>query len=235
MNNKETISLQLNQICYAYGSKEILHEIDCTFYSGQITVLLGPNGAGKTTLLNLIAGLNQPQQGTISLNHHVLQWQDQRYKQRIGYLMEFPFYYPSLTVVEMMRLNGGLRNIQRGQLEDRIMHWLERFELQAYHNHQMDALSQGTKKRVALASTLLHEPDILILDEPTNGLDPDQVMIVRNTLQEYSENGALILLSTHIIGLAEKLAQQVAILRNGQLVYCGDSTDDLEGLYVAHR
>lgn len=87
---------------------------------------------------------------------------------------------------------------------------------------------------MALASTLLHEPDILLLDEPTNGLDPDQVITVRDTLQTYCAKGALILLSTHIIGLAEKIADQVAILRKGHIVYAGNPTEDVESLYVSH-
>ncbi|MFL1675205.1 ABC transporter ATP-binding protein [Paenibacillus dendritiformis] len=234
MGKTEPLSLQLHRIGYAYGSTPILQEMDWTLHSGEITVLLGPNGAGKTTLLHLIAGMNQPQQGSITLNGQVLNWQDQRYKQRVGYMMEFPFQYPFLTVLEMMRLSGRLRNVPKDLLEERMQHWLKHFGLQSYSSYPMGALSQGTAKRVALASTLLHEPDILLLDEPTNGLDPDQVITVRDTLQMYCAKGALILLSTHIIGLAEKIAHQVAILRKGRIVYAGNPTEDLESLYVSH-
>ncbi|MBG9795453.1 ABC transporter ATPase [Paenibacillus dendritiformis] len=234
MGKTEPLSLQLHRIGYAYGNTPILQEIDWTLQSGEITVLLGPNGAGKTTLLHLIAGMNQPQQGSITLNGQVLNWQDQQYKQRVGYMMEFPFQYPFLSVMEMMRLIGQLRNVPKHLLEERMQHWLKQFGLQAYSGYPMGALSQGTAKRVALASTLLHEPDILLLDEPTNGLDPDQVITVRDTLQAYCAKGALILLSTHIIGLAEKVAHQAAILRKGRIVYAGKAKEDLESLYVSH-
>lgn len=234
MGKTEPLSLHLHRIGYAYGNTPILQEIDWTLQSGEITVLLGPNGAGKTTLLHLIAGMNQPQQGSITLNGQVLNWQDQRYKQRVGYMMEFPFQYPFLTVLEMMRLSGRLRNVPKDLLEERMQHWLKQFGLQSYSGYSIGSLSQGTAKRVALASTLLHEPDILLLDEPTNGLDPDQVITVRDTLQTYCAKGALILLSTHIIGLAEKIADQVAILRKGRIVYAGKPTEDVESLYVSH-
>ncbi|MEB4781590.1 ABC transporter ATP-binding protein [Paenibacillus polymyxa] len=227
--------LQLDQVSFSYGSKEILHGINWGVSDNQITVLLGPNGAGKSTLLSLIAGLHQVQKGIIRLNQTIIDFENQNYKSMVGYLQEFPFYYPVLSVVEMMRLIGGLRQVPKDQLEKRIAKWLERFKLEDYQNIKMEELSQGTKKRVALASTLLHEPTILILDEPTNGLDPDQVMIVRSTLREYLTEGRVILLSTHIIGLAEKLADQVAILRNGRITYAGRSTIDLECLYIAHQ
>ncbi|MEK5140361.1 MULTISPECIES: ABC transporter ATP-binding protein [Paenibacillus] len=227
--------LQLDQVSFGYGSKEILHEINWNVSDHQITVLLGPNGAGKSTLLSLIAGLHQVQKGTIRFNQTIIDFENQNYKSMIGYLQEFPFYYPALSVLEMMRLIGGLQQVPKNQLEIRIAKWLERFKLEDYQNIKMEELSQGTKKRVALASTLLHEPTILILDEPTNGLDPDQVMIVRSTLQEYLTEGRVILLSTHIIGLAEKLADQVAILRNGRITYAGRATIDLETLYIAHQ
>lgn len=101
MGKTAPLSLQLHRIGYAYGNTPILQELDWSLHAGQITVLLGPNGAGKTTLLHLIAGMNQPQQGSMTLNGQVLNWQDQPYKQRVGYMMEFPFQYPFLTVIEM--------------------------------------------------------------------------------------------------------------------------------------
>lgn len=235
MQTNLALSLQLQQVSYAYEDKRILHGIDWTLQGGEITVLLGPNGAGKTTLLHLLAGMKPVQQGSILLGRQAVHWHDQQYKKRIGYMMEFPFQYPFLTVIEMMRLIGQLRRVSPDQLEERIRHWLKHFTLEPYSNYAIGALSQGTARRVALASALLHEPDILLLDEPTNGLDPDQVIIVRDTLQQYCARGALILLSTHIIGLAEKLANQAAILRNGRIVYAGKATGDLESLYVANK
>lgn len=234
MESNVSLSLQLQQVSHSYGTKSILHAIDLTLHGGEITVLLGPNGAGKTTLMHLIAGMKPAQQGSILLNQQAMHWQDQSYKQRVGYMMEFPYQYPFLTVIEMMRLVGRLRHVPQAQLEDRILHWLKQFALAPYSLYPIGTLSQGTAKRVALASTLLHEPDILILDEPTNGLDPDQVIIVRETLQTYCAQGALILLSTHIMGLAEKTAHQAAILRGGRIVYNGKSTEDMESLYLSH-
>lgn len=233
MEKNLDLYLQLQRIGYAYGTNSILRDIDLTLHGGEITVLIGPNGAGKTTLMHLIAGMKPTQQGTISLNDQTVHGEDELYKQRVGYMMEFPFQYPFLTVVEMMRLVGGLRHVESEQLEERILHWLKQFKLEPYSLYPIGTLSQGTAKRVALASTLLHEPDIVILDEPTNGLDPDQVIIVRDTLQTYCAKGTIILLSTHIMGLAEKIASQAIILRNGCIVYAGKSTEDMEQLYLS--
>jgi len=232
---KHNLCLQLQQMSYDYGTNQILKDLDLTLHGGQITVLLGANGAGKTTLMHLIAGMRPLRQGSILLNDQKIDWEDVAYKQRMGYMMEFPFQYPFLTVLEMMRLVGQLRCIPKKQLEERIMCWLHKLGLESYGLYPIHTLSQGTAQRVALASTFLHEPDILILDEPTNGLDPAQVIVVREILQAYCKRGTIILCSTHIMGLAEKIAHQVAILHNGQLMYQGDKTEDMEDLYLSYH
>lgn len=228
------ISLVIKNLSYSYGEKIALSNINWTLHAGSIHVLLGPNGAGKTTFLNLLANVIPPTSGSITaINSHSKEEIDKKtFEESIGFLQEYSYFYPFLTAAEMIRLVGQLKGLEADLIEVQMNKWLDYFELNKYRNQQMDSLSQGTKKRIALINAIIHQPKILLLDEPTNGLDPEQIVLFRTVLKELSNSGALILLSTHIIDLAEKLADKVGIIRGNQLVYKGDNTGHLENLYL---
>lgn len=225
--------LLIEDLSYSYGDKAVLNNINWTLHSGNIYVLLGPNGAGKTTLLNLIANVITPTHGSIRLIDSNGENMSELLHDNIGYLTEFPYFYPFLTTTEMIRLVGQLKGLDLQYLENQIEKWIDFFGLNEYRNQTVGSLSQGTKKRVAFINAIIHQPKILLLDEPTNGLDPEQIVLFRNVLKELSKAGTLILLSTHIMDLAEKLADKIGIIRRHHLIYTGDSKGKLEDLYLS--
>lgn len=229
----DSFNIQINNLSHSYEEKVALDNINWTLSSGKIYVLLGPNGAGKTTFLNLLAGSIKPTLGTITLFNSFGKEDKEFLNKNIGYLTEYPYFYPFLTTIEMIRLVGQLRGLEQGFLENQIEKWLDTFNLMEYRNQPMDSLSQGTKKRVAFIISVIHQPKIILLDEPTNGLDPKQIVLFRNVLRKLANTGCLILLSTHIMGLGEKLADEVGIIYNNSLEYIGDNMGNLENLYLS--
>lgn len=228
----DKFSLQIHNLSHSYDNKVALNNINWTLHTGNIYVLLGPNGAGKTTFLNLLANAIKPTSGSITLLDSKGQNINESLQKNIGYLTEFPYFYPFLTTTEMIRLVGQLKGLEANFLEDQIKKWIDLFGLHEYRNQTMGSLSQGTKKRVAFINSIIHQPRIILLDEPTNGLDPEQIVLFRHVLKELSKDGALILLSTHIMDLAEKLADNIGIIRNNHLIYTGENTKNLEDLYL---
>lgn len=228
----DKFSLQIRNLSHSYDNKIALNNINWNLISGNIYVLLGPNGAGKTTFLNLLANAIKPTSGSITLLSSEGKNINGFLQGNIGYLTEFPYFYPFLTTTEMIRLVGQLKGVEENFLEDQINKWIDLFNLHEYRNQTMGSLSQGTKKRVAFISSIIHQPKIILLDEPTNGLDPEQIVLFRSVLKELSKAGALILLSTHIMDLAEKLADNIGIIRNNNLIYTGENLKNLEELYL---
>lgn len=228
----DKFSLQIHNLSHSYDNKIALNNINWTLNAGNIYVLLGPNGAGKTTFLNLLANAIKPTFGSITLLDSKGKNINESLLKNIGYLTEFPYFYPFLTTVEMIRLVGQLKGLEVNFLENQIEKWIDLFGLHEYRNQTMGSLSQGTKKRVAFINSIIHQPRIILLDEPTNGLDPEQIVLFRYVLKELSKDGALILLSTHIMDLAEKLADNIGIIRNNNLIYTGENIKDLEDLYL---
>lgn len=228
----DKFSLRIHNLSHSYENKIALNDINWTLNAGNIYVLLGPNGAGKTTFLNLLANAIKPTSGSITLLSSEGENMNESLQENIGYLTEFPYFYPFLTTTEMIRLVGQLKGLEANFLEDQIEKWIELFGLYEYRNQTIGSLSQGTKKRVAFINSIIHQPRIILLDEPTNGLDPEQIVLFRCVLKELSKDGALILLSTHIMDLAEKLADNIGIIRNNNLIYTGENTKDLEDLYL---
>lgn len=225
-------NLLIEDLSYSYGEKVVLTNINWALHSGNIYVLLGPNGAGKTTFLNLLANVMAPTFGSIRLIDSSGENISGLLHDNIGYLTEFPYFYPFLTTTEMIRLVGQLKGLDAQFLEAQIKKWLEFFGLNEYQNQTVGSLSQGTKKRVAFINAIIHQPKILLLDEPTNGLDPEQIVLFRDVLKDLSKAGTLILLSTHIMDLAEKLADKIGIIRRNHLIYAGDNIGRLEDLYL---
>ncbi|MBY0594973.1 ABC transporter ATP-binding protein [Bacillus bingmayongensis] len=228
----DKFSLQIHNLSHSYENKIALNNINWTLNAGNIYVLLGPNGAGKTTFLNLLANAIKPTSGNITLVNSKGININESLQENIGYLTEFPYFYPFLTTTEMIRLVGQLKGVEANFLENQIEKWIDLFGLYGYRNNTMESLSQGTKKRVTFITSIIHQPRIILLDEPTNGLDPEQIVLFRDVLKELSKDGALILLSTHIMDLAEKLADNIGIIRNNSLIYTGENTKNLEDLYL---
>jgi len=194
-----------------FGLRTVVNDVTFEVGRGEIVALLGPNGAGKTTTLRMLAGLIAPTSGTVSIDGvQLTRATGSALRSRIGFLTEAPGLWDRLTVRENLRIYAGLYGLAHA--ERTIDRALDTFELTGRGSARAAELSKGTRQKVALARALLHEPAILLLDEPTSGLDPEVTRTVRTLLEERRTAGCSILVSTHNLDEAERLADRVAVL-----------------------
>jgi len=201
-----------------YGGVLALDRVDFEVGPGEIVGYLGPNGSGKSTTVNLVVGLLEPTGGSISLDGLTLEEQPVEYKQRIGYVPEEPFLYTHLTAGEYLTLVGRLRGLEPAQLEHRITELLTLLQLFDNRYKTMRAFSKGMRQRVLLAAALMHNPRLLVLDEPFSGLDVNAGLLFRTLLTMLAEEGRMVLFSTHRFDMVERLCSRVVMLSNGRVV-----------------
>lgn len=185
-----------------------------------ITGLLGPNGAGKTTTMRVLTGYLQPTEGKIEIDHIPFDQTKERrlaIKKRIGYLPESNPLYPEMLVIEYLEFMAYAKQLEESKIKDRMNFLIETLELQSHLYTPLTLLSKGFRQRAALAATLIHDPEIIILDEPTTGLDPNQIISIRNFIKSLSKEKTLIL-STHILKEVEDVCDRVIIINKGKIV-----------------
>ncbi len=185
---------------------------------GEILGYLGPNGSGKSTTINMVVGLLQPSAGSIHLDGVSMSEDPVACKRRIGYVPEEPYLYTHLTAAEYLTLVGHLRGLASAHLGTRIARLLQLFALVESRYSALSAYSKGMRQRVLLAAALLHNPDLLVLDEPFSGLDVSAGLLFRTLLQMFVREGRMILFSSHRLDVVEKVCSKVVILHRGRIV-----------------
>ncbi len=193
-----------------------IENISLAVQQGEIFGLLGLNGAGKTTTIKLLLGLLFPSKGQVKLFDTLLP--DQNIMSKVGYLPELPTFYKYLTVIELLELYGSLSGIDPHTLKERIALVLEQVGLAAHTKKRLGDFSKGLQQRAGLAQTLLHDPELFVLDEPVSGLDPLGLKEMRTLLETLNKSGKTIFFSSHIISEAEKLCHRVGVIHQGRLV-----------------
>ena len=217
----ETIGLSKH-----FGDLKAVDSLDLNIARGEFFAFLGPNAAGKTTTIKMLAGLLRPSAGRCSIGGFDIQKSPEAAKRLLAYVPDFPFLYEKLTCVEFMRFIGELFEIERGEISRKSDALFERFGLGPYRNELTENLSHGTRQRLVIASALLHDPEVLIIDEPMVGLDPRHARLVKDELKERSRRGMTVFLSTHTLSVAEEIADRVGIIHEGRLVALG-TVDEL--------
>ncbi|HEX9670929.1 MAG TPA: ATP-binding cassette domain-containing protein [Thermoanaerobaculia bacterium] len=212
-------SLELREVRKSFGDFQAVKGVTLQVPPGTIYGLLGPNGAGKTTTIRMIMDIIAPDSGEVLVFGHPRTREDLR---RIGYLPEERGLYRKMTVVDQLVYLGELRGMKRRESLPRIAEWLERVELSAWGKKKIEELSKGMQQKVQLVGTVLHEPDLLILDEPFAGLDPINQSLFRDLLLDYRRRGKTVVLSTHGMLLAEKLCDHICLISAGAVVLAGE-------------
>ena len=210
--------LEARGLTKRYGGLLALNKVDFIVAPGEIVGYIGPNGSGKSTTVNLVVGLLEPSAGHLSLNNIALADDPVEYKRRIGYVPEEPFLYTHLTAGEYLTLVGRLRGIAPETLARRIAGLLALLQLHDSRYKTMRAFSKGMRQRVLLAAALLHNPDLLVLDEPFSGLDVNAGLLFRTLLTLLASQGRMVLFSTHRFDMVEKLCSRVLVLSRGRIV-----------------
>lgn len=218
--------LQLDHITRHRAGRAAVADLSLTLDSGQVLGLLGVNGAGKSTTLAMIAGALTPDSGAIKLNGKDFLEHTELAQRGIGWLPERAPLWPELTVLEHLDAHGRLRGLGGAALAKARQRIVERLELGTLSRRLAGVLSQGQRQRLGLACALLHEPSLLVLDEPANALDPVQVAALRSVIREQAAAGTAVILSTHLLAEVTAACDRVAILHEGRLHYDGPITDD---------
>lgn len=211
------MSLIVRNVDKKFADITALSDVSFSVEVGGVVALLGENGAGKSTLLRLIAGFFEPDTGEILLNGTSVEKDRTAYLQMIGYVPEISALYGEMTVYDFLNLAACIRNLHGNQRKKRLVEMVQLMDLRSVLEQKNETLSKGYKKRVALAAALLAEPQLLLLDEPTEGLDPNQKQILRQIIGAYAKQH-LVILSTHTLEEVEILATQILLLHKGKLL-----------------
>lgn len=221
-NTEETNMLKITNFSKSYdGKKKACDDINLTIEAGDIYGFIGHNGAGKTTLLKSCAGILDFEEGEISLDGHSIKTDPIAAKKIMAYVPDNPDVYESLTGIQYLNFVGDVFRVTEQDRRERIEKYAKMFEIETVLNQQISSYSHGMKQKIVLMGALLHDPRILLLDEPFVGLDPKASFLLKEVFRELCDRGALIFFSTHILEVAEKLCNKIAIIKQGKLITSG--------------
>ena len=224
--------LEVTGLTKNYGGVLAVRDVNFRASPGQVIGFLGPNGSGKTTIIRMLTGLIRPTLGAVSWRGTNIHDQLLDYQARLGFVPEEPRLYAYLTAPEYLQLVGGLREIPRTTLVARIDRYLELFGLDTDRHAPLSSFSKGMRQKVLLSAALLHDPDLLVLDEPDSGLDVASTLMLRTMVHALAERGKVVIYSSHVLDMVEKICSDVLILHRGRIV-AHDSVTRLRELQQA--
>lgn len=221
--------IEINSLIKNYGALCAVNNISLRVEAGEIFGFLGMNGAGKTTTIRMMAGVIRPSSGNIKLAGFDIVEEPIQAKKITGYIPDRPYIYNKLTGREFLYFVADLYQVSPKQAEDRIDQVLDEYRLTEWENELVESYSHGMKQRLATCAALIHDPKILILDEPMVGLDPHGAKLLKEALKRYAAKGIAVFLSTHSLNVAEELAQRLAIIHKGSIIATG-SLEEIRAL-----
>lgn len=210
--------LHLSNLSKTFGETKAVDGVDLTVHAGEIYGLVGPNGAGKTTIIKMIASLLIPTSGAVEVCGFDIVREPRRAKSSLGYIPDDPVMSGYLTGRELLRFTGLLQGLSRRQTEERIAKLLPLFHLESLVDGFFAEYSRGNKQKVVILSALVHQPKILVIDEPIVGLDPESVMTMQKILTDHRKKGGAVFLVTHTLEFAQRVCTKFGILKAGKLV-----------------
>lgn len=217
--------IEVKNVSKWYGNLQALKDISFSIKENEIVGFLGPNGAGKTTAMRVITGYFLPNTGNVKIGDFYMDESPKEAKTLLGYLPENPPLYPEMPVSDYLKFIAKLNGIEKSQIKQRLDYVITKTNLQEKYGSKIKTLSKGLKQRVGIAATLIHDPKVIILDEPTIGLDPIQIIEIRNLIKEIGKEKTIIL-SSHILAEIEEISTRVIILNKGEII-AEDTTNNL--------
>ena len=235
--------IEFQQVCRSYGDNLAVNNLNLRVAAGELYALLGQNGAGKTTAIKMLVGLMRPESGTIHVGGYDVVSQTRQATALVGYVPDQPFLYDKLSGYEVLQFIARMYGMDARQAARAIDREVQRFELADFINELTETYSHGMKQRTIFATALLHDPTVLVVDEPMVGLDPHSVRLVKDLLHQEVAGGMCVLMSTHTLTAAEEIASRVGIMSHGQLLFDGTlellrerfpaEKQSLEAMYLA--
>jgi ABC-2 type transport system ATP-binding protein len=221
--------LEVRDLTKFYSGTKAVDGVSFAIRPYEVLGYLGPNGSGKTTTVNMLTGLLQPTRGHIYFDGRDINHDPIGYKRRLGYVPEIPYLYPHLTGLEYLQLIGRLRSLPPPAMERKIGDLLQLFSMHPHRHSLISSYSKGMKQKILISAALLHNPDVLIFDEPLSGLDVTSALVFKNLIRSLSMAGKIILYSSHVLEVVEKVCSAVIILHKGSVV-ANDSVERLRNL-----
>lgn len=224
------VTVEIKNLSMNYGEKRVLKGINLEIHQGEIIGYIGPNGAGKSTTIKIILGIVHGYQGEVKILGQDISKDSKEYKRRIGYVPEIADIYDSLTAREYLTFIGELYGLTFEKADVKAEKLMELLGIKDSYNSRISSFSKGMKQKVLIISSLLHNPDILFLDEPLSGLDANSVMVVKEILFHLSKQGKTIFYSSHIMDVVEKISNRIILLNNGEVVADGSFNELKENI-----
>src|SRR5580704_2851429 len=221
--------LELRGVTKRYTGIPVVNDVSFIAAAGEVTGYLGPNGSGKSTTLKMITGLIEPSEGEILFDGVPIMRNRIAHKQRLGYVPEEPHLYPHLTGAEYLEMVGQLRGISDREVAQKTSGFLRLLGLTGDRNVPISSYSKGMRQKILLASALLHNPDLVLLDEPFSGLDVNSALVLRGLIRELAARGKVVLFSSHELDTVERVSSRIVILHKGRVV-ANDSIEQLRAL-----
>ncbi|MBM4172090.1 MAG: ABC transporter ATP-binding protein [Ignavibacteria bacterium] len=221
--------LQIKNLSKKFGNFTAVNNITLDIQKGMLFGFLGPNGAGKTTTIKMITGLLSPSNGNIFLDGIDVWINPVDTKRRIGYIPDQPFLYDKLTGKEFLYFSGGLYSLSKTMIKQKIDDLVEALKIGSWIEKRTEEYSQGMRQRITIAAAFLHNPDLIVVDEPMVGLDPQSAFLVKKFFIMKVEEGKTIFMSTHSLNVVEEICTHAGIINNGQIIY-NDSLPNLDKL-----
>ncbi|MFZ5969900.1 MAG: ABC transporter ATP-binding protein [Bacillota bacterium] len=218
--SKEPI-VSIKDLRMRFGDKEVLKGIDLEIYKGQIIGYIGPNGAGKSTTVKIMLGILNNYQGEVQIFGQSISSDDIAYKKRIGYVPETADIYDNLSAYEYLSFIGEVYGLELEDINQRAKKMMALFGIEEAYHSRISSYSKGMKQKLLIISSMIHNPDILFLDEPLSGLDANSVMIFKEILAELAARGKTIFYSSHIMDVVEKISSRIILLHDGRIVADG--------------
>ncbi len=213
--------IELIKVTKKYGNKTAVDDLSLHIETGECFGFLGPNGAGKTTTIKLMTGLLRPGSGTIRICGSDIIKHPEAAKMKTGYVPDSPYIYEKLTAREYLEFTGGLYDMSPEKIRSQTEWLFDLFGMDGWADHRCEEYSHGMRQKVVFCSAFLHDPEVLIVDEPMVGLDPQSMRLVKDLLKLFSSKGTAIFMSTHSLGVAEELCDRIGIVHNGELIGLG--------------
>lgn len=222
--------IEIKHVTKTFGSKKAVDDLDLTIPTGEIIGFIGPNGAGKTTTIKMMTGVLNPDEGDILINGKSIQKEPLEAKRQFGLVPDNPDMFLRLKGIEYLNFMGDIYDVDATQRQQRIETMAETFEIKDVLNDKILSYSHGMRQKIIIMGALINDPEVWILDEPMTGLDPQSSFHLKQMMREHANKGKTVFFSTHVLEVAEKLCDKIAIIAHGKMIYYGT----LEELRAQH-
>ncbi len=220
--------IELKNLTKRFGDIVAVRQLNLSVSEGEIFGFIGPNGAGKTTTLRMMGGVLAPTEGSVIIDGIDMADEPEKAKKRIGFIPDRPFLYEKLTGMEFLRFTADLYDIGDGDFHEKSEKILKQFSLYRWGDELVESYSHGMKQRLIISAAILHDPKVIVVDEPMVGLDPAGSRMVKNLFRNLAKEGTTIFMSTHTLGMAEDVCDRIGIIHKGSLIAAG-TTQELMG------